>query len=146
MADRPSPPRPLPRDSHTWAVSVARDGTPREVHALAVLDAEGRAWTWVEGEIIVVDPPNPTRRAGPAAAATGSLASPMPATVVTVLVAVGDRVEAGQTLVLLEAMKMELPLQAPHAGIVTAVACAPGDLVPPGEPLVTLDEVSDDQA
>lgn len=66
--------------------------------------------------------------------------SPMPATVTRVLVARGDAVQAGDILLLLEAMKMEVPLRAPHDGRVDEVRCRVGDLVPPGVPLVVLGE------
>ncbi|MCE7937973.1 MAG: acetyl-CoA carboxylase biotin carboxyl carrier protein subunit [Chloroflexi bacterium CFX6] len=66
----------------------------------------------------------------------------MPAVVVEVLVAPGDAVADGQKLVLLESMKMVLPIVAPHAGVVTAVRCAPGDAVQPGVPLVELDRAA----
>jgi biotin carboxyl carrier protein len=45
-------------------------------------------------------------------------------------------ITVGQPLVILEAMKMELPLRAPLEGTVQGVRCAPGDLVQPGTPLV----------
>ena len=67
-----------------------------------------------------------------------ALSAPMPATVRTVLVKVGDEVAVGETLVVLEAMKMELPLRAPKAGRVAEIRCAPGELVQPGVPLVEL--------
>ena len=51
---------------------------------------------------------------------------------------IDDAVRRGDVLVMLEAMKMELPLRAPHDGVVRAVRCAPGDLVQPGAPLVEL--------
>jgi len=50
----------------------------------------------------------------------------------------GDAVAAGDTLVVLEAMKMELAIRAPEAGIVRAVNCQAGDLVQPGTVLVDL--------
>lgn len=62
------------------------------------------------------------------AAAHPELRSPMPGTVVAVPVAAGDRVAAGDTVVVVEAMKMEHRLVAPVAGTVT-VHVAPGDLV-----------------
>ena len=62
----------------------------------------------------------------------------MPATVVRILVSVGQDVEEGDPLVLLEAMKMELPLIAPASGVVEQIACREGELVEPGHPLVRL--------
>ena len=50
----------------------------------------------------------------------------------------GDRVARGDTLIVLEAMKMELPLKAPVDGVIAAIACQVGDLVQPGIPLVEL--------
>ena len=56
----------------------------------------------------------------------------MPGTVLRVLVAPGDRVEARQPLIVLEAMKMETPLRAPYAGEVAAVHVSEGDTVEAG--------------
>ena len=53
----------------------------------------------------------------------------MPATVITVNVAVGDAVVKGAIVVVVEAMKMELPLRALGDGVVSAVRCREGDLV-----------------
>jgi 3-methylcrotonyl-CoA carboxylase alpha subunit len=63
----------------------------------------------------------------------------MPATVRRLLVAPGDRVKAGDSLLILEAMKMELPVRAPAAGTVRAILCREGDLVQPGVALVTIE-------
>ncbi|MGV9850487.1 acetyl/propionyl/methylcrotonyl-CoA carboxylase subunit alpha [Streptomyces sp. NPDC003442] len=72
--------------------------------------------------------PDPTARTEP-----GSLLAPMPGTVVRVAeVAVGDRVEAGQPLLWLEAMKMEHRVTAPAAGVLTALHAAPGRQVEVG--------------
>lgn len=68
-----------------------------------------------------------------------ALSSTIPAVVTQVLVQVGDQVETGDKLILLESMKMVIPIQAPHAGRVSALHCAPGDAVQPGAPLVELD-------
>jgi len=64
--------------------------------------------------------------------------APMPATVVKVLVAPGQAVRHGDTLLLVEAMKMELPIRAPADAIVKAVHCREGDLVQPDRTLVEL--------
>lgn len=70
--------------------------------------------------------------------AAGSLSATIPAVVLEVLVSVGDAVEDGQKLLLLESMKMVMPIVAPHAGTVSAVNCGPGDSVAPGVALVEL--------
>ena len=80
-----------------------------------------------------------------AAAATGggeqsALTAPMPGTVIKVLAAPGDRVEPRQTLLLLEAMKMETPVVSPYEAVVRAVHVAEGDRVAGGELLVELEE------
>ena len=69
----------------------------------------------------------------------GSLAAPMPGTVLRVEVHEGEHVDEGQTLVLLEAMKMELAVTAPAVGVVSAVLVEAGQLVSRGQALVELD-------
>ncbi|MFP5326285.1 MAG: biotin/lipoyl-containing protein, partial [Acidimicrobiia bacterium] len=75
---------------------------------------------------------------GTAAVAGGTIA-PMPGVVLDVRCAAGDRVEAGQTLVLLEAMKMEHPVKAHEAGTVTEVRVSKGDQVENGAVLVVIE-------
>jgi acetyl-CoA/propionyl-CoA carboxylase biotin carboxyl carrier protein len=65
-----------------------------------------------------------------------ALSAPMPATVVRIAVAPGDRVRQGDLLVVLEAMKMELPVRAPRDMTIAAVHCREGELVQPGQELV----------
>ena len=66
------------------------------------------------------------------------IVSELVANVLSIEVAEGDRVEAGDTVVLLESMKMEIPVIAEAAGTVTAVKVAAGDVVQEGDPLVEL--------
>ena len=68
----------------------------------------------------------------------GSITAPMPGTVIGVEVSAGDGSTARQTLVVLEAMKMEMPVAAPFAATVTAVHVEPGDHVAAGTLLVEL--------
>ncbi len=109
-------------DGRRVRASVSRDGAARWVSA-------GGA-TWVVRE---ADP------RGSKAGHDGGLEAPMPGKVLVVHVEVGDVVEAGQALVVVEAMKMEHAITAPHAGRVTMVAFQEGAMVSPGMPLVTLD-------
>jgi acetyl-CoA carboxylase biotin carboxyl carrier protein len=60
-------------------------------------------------------------------------------TVWKIEVKVGDAVTEGQTCVILESMKMEMPVEAPGAGKVSKVACAEGQAVSEGDVLVVLD-------
>ena len=73
-----------------------------------------------------------------AADATHAVMAPMPGRVVRVLVAIGDRVASRQALVVVEAMKMENELRAPHAGIVEEIRAVPGSAVDTGAVLLTL--------
>ena len=66
------------------------------------------------------------------------LTAPMPATVVKILVAAGQTVKHGDTLLVLEAMKMELPIRAPADAVIQAVNCREGELVQPERTLVEL--------
>ena len=68
-----------------------------------------------------------------------ALAAPMPATVVAINVDIDQRVSKGDVLIVLEAMKMELPITAPRDAAVKAIACKPGELVQPGVPLLELE-------
>ncbi|MEZ4861197.1 MAG: biotin/lipoyl-containing protein [Caldilineaceae bacterium] len=72
------------------------------------------------------------------AAAEGALTAAMPGQVRAVLVTVGDQVAAGAPLVILEAMKMELRVTAPKAGVVAKVHCAVDEVVKRGQRLVEL--------
>jgi propionyl-CoA carboxylase alpha chain len=76
--------------------------------------------------------------------ASGSLLAPMPGSVVTVAVEAGQHVDAGQPVLVLEAMKMQHTVTAPHAGVVTDVAVASGDQVAAGSVLAVVEEQADD--
>jgi len=72
--------------------------------------------------------------------ATGSLLSPMPGVVIDVAVVAGDRVAAGQTVLLLEAMKMQHTVSAPHDGVVVDLPVTRGDQVAAGAVLAVVQE------
>lgn len=67
------------------------------------------------------------------------ITAPMPGKIFEVNVAPGDTVTVDQEVVILEAMKMEMPIVAPTNGTVTSVNCHPGDAVQGGDVLVVLD-------
>jgi biotin carboxyl carrier protein len=94
-------------------------------------------WVYIEGEVYEIEIVRAGRRRG--GTAHGMLSAPMPATVVRVDVSPGARIRRGDTLIILEAMKMELPIRAAADGIVKAVHCRPGDLVQPDVPLVEVE-------
>ncbi|GMA34713.1 hypothetical protein GCM10025876_09170 [Demequina litorisediminis] len=82
----------------------------------------------------------PVVAAAPAALAEGCVGAeaPFAANVWKVLVAEGERVEVGDAVAVLEAMKMETRVLAPHAGTVDAVLAAAGATVAPGDPIVAI--------
>lgn len=67
--------------------------------------------------------------------------SPMPGKVVKILVNIGDRVEAGQTVIILSAMKMESEFKAGNDGIVTEIAVQEGETVDSNQLLVVIEEL-----
>jgi len=105
-------------------------------HACAVAHGDTR-WVFVDGEAYEFEVQRPGRRR--TSAHHASLSSPMPATVRRILVEPGAHVSKGDTLLVLEAMKMELPVRAPADGIVAVVSCREGDLVQAGVTLVELE-------
>jgi len=104
--------------------------------ALAVGDGDTR-WVFCDGEVYEFEVQRTGRRRG--TAHQGSLSAPMPATVRKINVAPGDAVKKGETLLVLEAMKMELPIRAPSAGTVRTLSCTEGQLVQPGVVLVEIE-------
>ena len=102
--------------------------------------ASGRVWVFVNGRTYIVE--SDARAGEDRGHRTDdqvALSAPMPATVVAVKVVPGQDVAAGDLLVLLEAMKMEVPIKAPRAARVKTIACREGELVQPGVPLLELE-------
>jgi pyruvate carboxylase subunit B len=112
---------------------VSVDGVPEEILVETLMEV-------VPTEGGVVD----TRRVSkdsrrPRASQEGDVTSSMPGTVVDVLVKVGDKLKAGDPVLVIEAMKMENEVPAPIAGTVKAVNIAKGDNVNPDEALVEIE-------
>lgn len=68
-----------------------------------------------------------------------NIIAPLPGTIIEILVQPGDEIQAGQAVVVLEAMKMENELQAEFAGTVTSVNVQEGDVVRAGTEIITID-------
>ncbi|MGH9750501.1 MAG: acetyl-CoA carboxylase biotin carboxyl carrier protein subunit [Candidatus Polarisedimenticolia bacterium] len=127
-------------DGRPLRALVARDGRRRIFVKVGRSDPEAF-------ELETRPPGGVAARAGNAAPAPGDdLVATMDGRVVDVRVREGDLVEAGATLVVLEAMKMELRLTAPHAGTVRALHCRPGEVVERGRRLVILEPVPGGEA
>jgi biotin carboxyl carrier protein len=133
----------------TTVVTPLPDGSFRlesDANRLAWAAADGDVrWVFVDGQVytFVARAATAARSGGRArrgSAHHGSLAAPMPATVRRVQVAAGDQVRRGDVLIVLEAMKMEMPVRATADGRVAALHCEEGQLVEAGHELVEIDE------
>ena len=105
-----------------------------------VASHESHTYVSLAGNAWKLERPQPQRRhkgAG-ADAISGQLEATMPSQVLDILVAEGDEVERGQTLLLLEAMKMESRITAPFAGQVGQIHCQTGQVVERGQHLLDL--------
>jgi biotin carboxyl carrier protein len=98
---------------------------------------------WVNGRTFTAK--RIRRRATGADSQSGSLAAAIPAVVSEILVNIGDTVTTGDKLILLESMKMVIPIQAPYSGTVTAINCQPGESVAAGIPLLEIDKSNTEQ-
>lgn len=105
-------------------------------HRLAVVRTRGGVWVgWPGRAKFFVPERSGSARGG---AVHDEVRAPMTGRVVKVKVGPGARVGAGDVLLVLEAMKMEYQLQAPHDGLVEGVFCREGDLVDLGKVLLEL--------
>lgn len=97
---------------------------------------------WVGGVLQRFEEASAVAARAAGVAADGRVLMPMTATLRTLHVSVGDALEAGALLAVVEAMKMEIPLRAPAAARVAAISAAVGDIVEGGAVLVTLEPPS----
>jgi acetyl-CoA/propionyl-CoA carboxylase biotin carboxyl carrier protein len=134
-----------PRGSATVTdgrVSVTLDGVRHTFDLAALPDG---TWLGRDGDAWHVRDHDPVAASLTGAAHSGadSLTAPMPGTVTVVKVAVGDEVAAGQSLLVVEAMKMEHVISAPHAGTVAELDVTPGTTVAMDQVLAVITPVSD---
>ena len=131
------------REYHEFLQSIRPEADTFKKHQQAAFEAERERWA-AAGQAEYIEPPE---AAGPAPEADvpdgcAPVRSPISASVWNVAVEAGQRVEAGQKLMVLEAMKTEIAVTAPKAGIVHSLACAAGALVWAGQILLLLAEVT----
>ncbi|MFF0737615.1 acetyl/propionyl/methylcrotonyl-CoA carboxylase subunit alpha [Streptomyces chartreusis] len=121
-------------------VSVTLDGVRHTFHRAADwLGRDGDAWHVRDHDPVAAS------LTGSAHAGADSLTAPMPGTVTVVKVAVGDEVSAGQSLLVVEAMKMEHVISAPHAGTVAELDVTPGATVAMDQVLAVITPVEEDR-
>jgi 3-methylcrotonyl-CoA carboxylase alpha subunit len=129
-------------DVRRWELQCEVNGTRERVHVVEWCPGEGQppsyhfigtTDSWHVSPVVAQ-----FETTAHSQAVGSSLRSPMPGKVIKVLVKVGDVVETGQSLLILEAMKMEHTIKAPVKGRVKEILYGPGDLVEESKLLVTL--------
>ena len=127
---------------------VKVNGTEYEVE----LDMEGSVWkATVNGQTFAIEVPDveavakPRRSGGRKKKKSGTVSANIPGKVVTVEVTEGQRVEEGQVILILEAMKMQNEIQAPVTGTVTTVHCSEGEAIEANVPLVVIEPDATDE-
>jgi 3-methylcrotonyl-CoA carboxylase alpha subunit len=114
-----------------WLMTL--DGQQMRLYAAS---GSGAIWTAVDGETYRLSVPETRRRSS---TARGDLDAQMPGQVRDVFVQAGDSVKSGQTLLVLEAMKMEIRVSAPADGLIRRLLVKAGDVVDRGQRLVEME-------
>ena len=113
----------------------------QRIRAIGHVGSGDERQVWVNGRIHTY---HRVRQRGQSAGPDeGSLAAAIPAVVTEILVEPGQPVQEGDRLILLESMKMVIPIQAPYAGTITQINCAAGESVQAGMPLLELQKMKD---
>ncbi len=111
-------------------------------HVIAYVSSDGaKRWVTVNGQTFVLTKSSGTKRSSAGGEHASELAAPMPGQVRSVNVKEGDSVSKGQTLLVLEAMKMEIRIQAPRDGIVKELLVKVGQTVEREQILIRVDKL-----
>jgi len=135
------------KEIEPWSGSLDVESDADDPYRTVVVEVEGRrlrvgvpAGIFQSGEKALVRPPKRANQGSSRATDSGDVvASPMQATVVKIAVQPGDSVVAGDLICVLEAMKMEQPIQAHRDGTIASVEAVIGDTVSAGHVIVTLE-------
>ena len=117
------------------------DGSRRRIRAAGHTGSGDERQVWVNGRYHTYQ--RIRQRGQSSVLGEDSLAASIPAVVTEILVNPGDTVSEGDRLILLESMKMVIPIQAPYAGIVTNLNCTSGESVQAGVALIELTKIDD---
>jgi biotin carboxyl carrier protein len=116
-------------------------------HTVQVAKRDGGVVVQVEGRQFAIDTGRGDNDGAVSAAVSagggGKIKAPMPGNVVKVMVAEGDEVSAGASLVVVEAMKMENEVRSPADGVVAKVNVKAGDSVGTTEPMIVIEPIED---
>ena len=127
-------------DIRVSASKSAFPSVPESVFTAYVSTDGPKRWVTVNGQTFVLTKTvGAAKRRGQSHHAAGELAAPMPGLVRAVQVAEGESVEKGQTLLILEAMKMEIKVAAPQTGKVKSLKVEPGQTVERDQLLVEIE-------
>ena len=124
-------------DAQPGQLSLLFEGRPVTLYWA---EQAGKRWVSMDGCTYLLEKPALRGRGGSEGESAGSLRSPMPAQVRDIHVAEGMLVEKGETLMLLEAMKMEIRVQAPRAGRVARLAVQVGQSVNRDQELALIED------
>ncbi len=92
------------------------------------------------GEVAGISSPSADQVSSPAEKSALEIKAQLPGNVYEILFAVGDQISEGETLIVLEAMKMETPVISPYNGIIKSIEVAKGQIVQSGQVLLTVNE------
>ena len=119
---------------------IIRYSDDKSVVTSAVVSSSGdERWVTVNGQTFVLKQQSTkSTRGGSAMQSSGELIAPMPGAIRGVFAAKGDSVSKGQTLIIMEAMKMEIKIAAPNDGLIIKLWVQQGQTVEKDQPLIEI--------